>query len=160
NNPNVHAMMALCLGERERYADATRAAQTAVHLGPDVAFAHYAVAFVMYARERFREARQAIDEAIRLDPEHAGYFAKLAQIHFAQGDGAAALAAADQGLACDAEDVGCTNLRAMSLVKLGRKDQAGRTIGDALARHPENAVTHANQGWTLLERREPLKAME
>jgi len=45
-------------------------------------------------------------------------------------------------------------------VKLNRRQEAGATIAAALARDPENAVTHANQGWTLLQRHQPEKAME
>src|SRR5438876_7808655 len=46
------------------------------------------------------------------------------------------------------------------MVKLGRKAEAGTTIDAALARNPDSAVTHANQGWTLLEKGEPKKALE
>ncbi len=160
NNPVVHALLAICLSERQRFDDATTAARTAIHLGPDVAFTHYALASVMCDRNRFGEAQQAIEEAIRLDPDDANYYATLARVHFALSRWSPALAAADQGLACAAENVACANLRAMGLGKLGRKTQAGATIDAALARNPENALTHANQGWTLLEKREPVKAME
>ena len=64
------------------------------------------------------------------------------------------------GLQMDSEHVGCTNLRAMALVKLGRRQEAGATIDAALARNPENSMTHANQGWTLLESRDHKKALE
>jgi tetratricopeptide (TPR) repeat protein len=47
----------------------------------------------------------------------------------------------------------------MSLVKLGRRAEAGQTIGATLARNPEDALTHANQGWTLLESGDPKQAM-
>jgi tetratricopeptide (TPR) repeat protein len=69
------------------------------------------------------------------------------------------LAAAEQGLACDPDDTGCNNLRAIALVNLGRKAEAGQTIDAALAKNPEDAVTHANQGWTLLHQRQPVEAM-
>jgi hypothetical protein len=48
----------------------------------------------------------------------------------------------------------------MAMVKLGRKADAGRTIDSALAKNPDNSVTHANQGWTLLEKGDPRKAAE
>jgi tetratricopeptide (TPR) repeat protein len=59
----------------------------------------------------------------------------------------------------DPEHISCTNLRAIALVKLGRKAEAGATIDAALAKNPDNAVTHANQGWTLLEQSQPEKAL-
>jgi tetratricopeptide (TPR) repeat protein len=71
-----------------------------------------------------------------------------------------ALNAAEQGLQVDSEHVNCTNLRAMAMVKLGRREAAGQTIDAALARDPEDSFTHANQGWTLLHDGNPNKAME
>jgi tetratricopeptide (TPR) repeat protein len=47
----------------------------------------------------------------------------------------------------------------MALVKLGRKEEAGHTIDVALTRDPDNAVTHANMGWALLESGDPEKAL-
>lgn len=156
----AHALLALCLAEREKFADATAEAQQAIHFAPDLPFAHYALARVLCDRNRYAEARAAIEEAIRLDASDADHFSLLAGIHFQERRWPDALQAAEQGLELDAEHVGCTNLRAMALVKLGRKAEAGATIDAALAKAPENALTHANQGWTLLERGDPKKALE
>src|SRR5262249_17996730 len=64
------------------------------------------------------------------------------------------------GLALDPEHVGCTNLRAMALVKLGRNAEAGAALADTLANDPENAFSHANQGWALLHQGQPRQALE
>ncbi len=48
----------------------------------------------------------------------------------------------------------------MALVKLGRKAEAGADDRAALLRDPENALTHANQGWALLEQGDHGKALE
>jgi tetratricopeptide (TPR) repeat protein len=156
----AHAFVALCLSQREQFNEATAEAQQAIHFAPDFPLAHYALASVYYARNRFDDARTAIEEAIRLDSEDADYFSLLAAIHFAEKRWRDALQSAEQGLQLDSEHVGCTNLRAMALVKLGRKSEAGTTIDAALARNPDNAATHANQGWTLLEKGESKKALE
>jgi len=84
----------------------------------------------------------------------------LANIHLQEARWRDALNAAEQGLQFDPEHVGCTNLQAIALVKLGRKSEAGRTIHTALSRNPDNALTHANQGWTLLEQGQPKAAAE
>jgi tetratricopeptide (TPR) repeat protein len=76
----------------------------------------------------------------------------LAAIRFDQRRWQDALTAAEQGLQNNSGHVGCTNLRAMALVKLGRRQEAGASIDVALAKNPENAITQANQGWTLLEK--------
>jgi tetratricopeptide (TPR) repeat protein len=48
----------------------------------------------------------------------------------------------------------------MALANLGRKEEAGHTIGGALARDPHNAHSHANQGWNYLHQGQPDKALE
>jgi tetratricopeptide (TPR) repeat protein len=156
----AHALLALCLAHREQFQEATVEAQQAVHFAPDFPFAHFAHAHVLYDRNRFPEALDAINEAIRLDPQNADYFVLLANIHLQERRWPAALSAAEQGLQFDPEHVGCTNLRAMAMVRLGRKSEAGRTIDTALSKNPDNSLTHANQGWTLLHHGEPKKASE
>ena len=156
----AHAMLALCLSERKEYAQASYEADAAAGLAPDEPFVHYVRGKVLYDRDRYDEAAAAAEQAIQLDALDPDYFWLLAAIRFEQRRWPAALAAAEEGLKADPEHAGCTNLRAMALVKLGRRDEAGTAIDAALARDPDNAVTHANQGWTLLHRREPRKALE
>jgi tetratricopeptide (TPR) repeat protein len=156
----THALLALCLTAREQFDEATNEARLAVHLGPDFSFAHYALAKVYYDRNRRKEALEAIEQAIQLDSTDSDYFAMLSTIHFEDKRWEAALNAAEQGLEFDPEHVACTNLRAMALVKLGRKAEAGASIETALAKNPENSSTHANQGWMLLEQGDPKRALE
>jgi tetratricopeptide (TPR) repeat protein len=160
DDPYAHALLALCLAERKEFKEATTEAQQAIHLAPDFPFAHYAHAHVLRDRNHYPEARAAIEEAIRLDSTDADYFGLLGAIHFEERHWQDALNAAEQGLQFNAEHIGCTNLRAMAMVKLGRKAEAGATIDAALAKAPENANTHANQGWTLLERGDSKRALE
>src|SRR6186997_1653365 len=61
----THGFLAVSLGELEQYSEATEHAQRAIHLAPDDAFGHYALACVMMSRHRMEEARSAILEAIR-----------------------------------------------------------------------------------------------
>jgi tetratricopeptide (TPR) repeat protein len=156
----AHGLLALCLGKRERFAEATTEAQQSIHLAPDFPFAHYTLASILHDRRRNDEALAAITEALRLDSSEADYFALLSVIHLDERRWPAALEAAERGLRQDSEHVGCTNLRAIAMVKLGRKAEAGATIDAALARNPDNAITHANQGWTLLEKGDSKKALE
>lgn len=156
----AHALLGLCLAHREQFADATAETRQAIHLAPDFPFAHFAHARVLFDRNRFAEALPAVNEAIRLEPEDSDQYALLANLHLRESRWREALRAAEQGLQFDPEHVGCTNLRAIALVKLGRKAEAGRTIDTALAKNPDNALTHANQGWTLLEQSQPKQAAE
>ncbi len=156
----AHSLLGLCLAKRQRFQDATDEAQQAIHQAPDSPFAHYALASILQDRDRTKEARISVQEALRLDPSEPDYFALLASIELSDRHWREALAAAERGLQLEAEHVACNNLRAIALVKLGRKAEAGATIDAALARNPENSVTHANQGWTLLEGGDPKRALE
>lgn len=160
NNPTPHAFLALCLSKREEFGGATFEARRAIELGPDGAFNHYTLASVLHDRDHLEDAADAVAEAIRLSPEDPDYHWLQGAIRYDRRDWEGALAAAEEGLRVDPEHVACNNLRATALVKLGRKLEAGLTIEAALARDPDNASTHANQGWTLLEKGDPAKAME
>jgi tetratricopeptide (TPR) repeat protein len=160
SHAGAHALLALSLAEQERWQEATDEANAAVGLAPDFPFAHYARANVLLDRGRLGESREAIAQAIALDAYNPAYFALLAGIELGDKRWSQALAAADQGLAIDPEHARCVNLRAMALVKLGRRGEAGAAIDAALERDPLDAVTHANQGWALLHANEPRKAME
>jgi tetratricopeptide (TPR) repeat protein len=162
-NPNDvggHYLLAICLSELERYDEATAEARTAIHLAPDQPLSHYALAKVMLARDRYEDAEAAIAESIRLDPYDADYRALHAAARHSLRDWPGALAAAEGGLEIDPEHAACLNLRAMSLVQLGRRGEAGQSLAVSLQKNPHNAVTHANQGWTLLHERQPKAAME
>ena len=160
DDPHAHALLALCLARREKFEEAATEARQAIQLAPDFDFAHYAHASVLHDRNHLEAAQRAIEEALRLAPEDADYWALLSQIRLDQRQWSPALEAAERGLRFIPGHVACTNLRAIALVKLGRKSEAGATIDAALARNPDNAVTHANQGWTLLEQNQPAKALE
>jgi tetratricopeptide (TPR) repeat protein len=156
----AHALLGLCLAQRKKFEDATIETRQAIHLDPDFPFAHFALAHVLFDRNRFSEALGPINEAIRLNPEDADQYALLANLHMQGSRWRDALSAAEQGLEFDPEHVGCTNLRAVAMVKLGRKAEAGRTIDAALSKNPDHALTHANQGWTLLSQGQPKRAAE
>lgn len=153
------ALLAVAMLEQERRDEAEQTAKEGIAAAPDLAFTHYALARVLSDRNREDEAAVAIGEAIRLEPEDADYHAMRAGIELDRRNWPSALEAAETGLQFDAEHVTCNNLRAMALVKLGRKAEAGATINSTLAREPENAFSHANKGWTLLESGERKQAM-
>ena len=157
---DTHRLLALCLAEQEKLDEATSHAQQAIHLAPDDPYAYYTLSSVLADRRRWPEARQAIGEALALDPGEPSFYAMQSRIAFSQERWRDALQAAEHGLAIDGEHAGCINLRAMAQVKLGDKTGAAATIDQALARRPDDPVAHANQGWVLLERGEPKKAVE
>ena len=160
DDPIAHALMAVCLAEQKKFDQAYEEARQAATIAPDLPYTQYVLAYVRYQQDLLPEAEQAVKLALRLDPWDADNFALLAQIKFQQKRWQDALEAAESGLEVEAEHLTCANLRAMALNRLGREDEAGQALEDALAHDPENAFTHANQGWTALQRGESRKALE
>lgn len=150
NDPTAKSWLALCLLEERKLEEATRLAEESVHAAPDDEFSHYALARTLWARRRPREALACVREAIRLQPYDAGNFALESQVHLDLRDWKSALNSANHGLEIDPENVGCNNLRSIALTKLGRGTDASATMASVLARHPEDALSHATQGWNYL----------
>lgn len=160
NDSRAHAFLAICLAHRKELKAATTEAAESIRLAPADSLGHSVLAHILAERNRHAEAESAIREAIRLNPYDADHHGTLAGIKLERRDWPAALDAAEHGLSIDPSHVRCTNLRAMALVKLGRRAEAGATIDTALAHDPDNAVTHANQGWTLLHAGQHRKALD
>jgi tetratricopeptide (TPR) repeat protein len=160
SSARAHAYLALSRTELEKNAEALEAARAAVGLAPDEAFSHHIHGIVLHRQEREKEALKAVDEAIRLDPGNEEHFALLASIRLAQRDWQGALQAAESALRLNPEHVQSANLRAMALVRLGRKAEAMATVDFALEREPESALSHANQGWNCLHQNNPRRAQE
>jgi tetratricopeptide (TPR) repeat protein len=160
NNALAHAMVALCLVEQKKYAEATTEAQQAIGLRPDWDVGYSALAAIFSARERLKDAALMAQRAIELDPFDPQHHALLAGIRIKQRQWPAALVEADVGLAIDPQHASCVNYRGIALVNLGRREEASQTIGGALQRNPHNATTHANQGWALLHSGDHKAALE
>jgi tetratricopeptide (TPR) repeat protein len=159
NHAPAHAMLAMCLIELDDLKTATTEAQQAVGEAPDLALTHYALGFVMLRRGWLDEAKLSAEQCIRLDSFDPAHFALLSAIEMERRNWPGALEQAEHGLAIDPDHSWCTNLRAMALVKLGRRDEAQVAMGQALSRNPDSAISHANQGWTLLHQGNHKQAM-
>lgn len=147
----AHCLLAICVVRDEsRYGEATREAELAVAIEPDSPFVHFVHSRVLWKRNHFDEAFAAISEAIRLDPYDADFFAQAAQIKLATRDWAVSLNLTEQGLAVDPEHTDCTNLRTISLERLGRTGEALNSAAENLKNSPEDSYAHASHGWALL----------
>ena len=143
--------LALVTGEQEKFDDATEHAKRAIQVAPDYAFAWYALGVVCFNRGRVGEAANAGRECIRLDPNDPDGFGLLAQVQVHKKEWPQALETVERGLVVDPEHDVCTNLKAVALRGLGRKDEAAEALRGQLARTPLDAATHNNQGWTCLD---------
>jgi tetratricopeptide (TPR) repeat protein len=147
----LHSLLAYCLSQTKNFENAEAEARTAVGLAPDRAASHRVLGIVLADRHKYAAAAAAVEQAVALDPSDVETFGTMARVRYAQEDWPAMLAASEMGLAIDPEHTRCNNLRAIALIKLGRRAEAGETLDAALARNPEDALTHANVGWSMLE---------
>lgn len=151
-NAELYRLLALCLREMDQFDQAIQAARESISIEPENPYSHYTLSICLYALSKYKEAHKAIDEAIRLHPYETSFFHVKGMLAFAKSDWKSALDHALKGLELDPEDVNCINLRAQALVKLNRKAEAQNTVDYALERDPENSYSHANSGWTKIER--------
>ncbi|HEX2100908.1 MAG TPA: tetratricopeptide repeat protein [Candidatus Synoicihabitans sp.] len=160
HNAQGHALLALSRLAQRRAAEALPEAQTAVGLEPDTAFYHRVLGTVWHQLDRRDEALKAAREAIRLDPSDPDSYVLQSSVQLSRRDWAGALTSAESALALAPEHVDAANFRSMALVHLGRKAEAMATVDYALGREPDNALSHANQGWNCLHANEPRRAQE
>ncbi len=156
---HAHALMSMCFRETDKLKEATEQATLAIAAEPELAIGHYAMANAMWARNRFETANISIDEAIRLESDDPENFALKSQILFSLRDWRGSLAAAEKGLELSPTDETCANLHAMALRQLRQGSVAEDSIRATLARDPDNAITHANLGWSLLDDGKPNEAL-
>lgn len=160
HDAEVHCVLALCYVELKKFKEAEDEAKEAIGLAPDFAGSHYVLASVLVARNRTKEAATTIQEAIRLQPYDPDFYALAAAIAFDHADWKRALNHAEMGLECDAQHANCGNLRAMTLVKLGRHQEAAMTTDATLSQNPHDSYTHETVGWTKMEKHDPTAALE
>lgn len=152
--------LALAQSHLGQHTEALRAADQAVLHTPDFDFAHYARAQALHRADRDDDAKPSAEEAIRLSPDDERNHALLASIRLSLRDWAGALEAAERALAINPGHVPSANLRAMALVRLGRMSEATQAVAYALENDPNDALSHANQGWNELHHNRPRPAME
>jgi tetratricopeptide (TPR) repeat protein len=158
-NAHHFAMLALCHFQQDRKEEAEKFAKQAIGLEPAEAFYHYVLGKVYLEKDNYAGAEAQAKEAVSLSPYDADYHGLLSAIYLSQKQWQRALEKADEGLACDPENVTCLNLRTSALIKLNRKEDAYETIKETLDQDPNNAYTHANVGWSLLEKGEHKKSL-
>ncbi|MBP7140873.1 MAG: tetratricopeptide repeat protein [Opitutaceae bacterium] len=157
-NATAHVILALCCVHQNRTEEGLREARTAVSLAPAEPMPHRILSFVLHRMGRQTEALASIREALRMDPHDAEAHVLQSAVQFSLRNWKLALQSAEDALAIDAEHVEAANFRAMALTQLGRKQEAAETVDFALSREPDNALSHANQGWNCLHQNDPRRA--
>ena len=160
NDAHVLAMLAEVNLQQDKLVNAQSIIQSAIGLAPDTAYLFYIRSRIEIHLDDYTAAEKSVRQAIALDPLDADHFALLANIALVRKDFEDALAYADKALSLDAENISAINSRSTALSKLNRKEESYQTIEGALREDPNNAYTHANYGWTLLEKGNHQKALE
>jgi tetratricopeptide (TPR) repeat protein len=160
NNAELHMLLSLCMTQQDKLTEASELADRAIALDPENHDAFYASAIAMVKRNRFKEALDRLNRGIELFPFDSRSIVLRGDIRNAQQDYKGALADAELALSMDGQDQDAMNLRASALTRLGRREEAARTIRGALENDPHDSYTHANQGWAMLHQNDPKKAME
>lgn len=153
------AVLARIYIQSGKYNDALTAIDSAIRLDASSGYYYYIKAVILLNQHNDQQAEIFIAFAVNADPDSAEYFAVWADIKLYQKKYAEALVKADEGLRRDPANVHCLNTRASAQVKLNNKNDAYSTIEGALNEDPDNAYTHANYGWGLLEKGEHQKAL-
>lgn len=144
---------------QDKFEEAKAVTHQAIGLAPDNPELFYLKARIAAEEKDYDAAEGYLDGAIQLHPFDADYFAYYGQIKLLRKKFSDALRLADEALAIDAENLLALNTRSTALLKLNRKEESFETIEGALREDPNNAYTHANYGWGLLEKGDPRKAL-
>ncbi len=160
NNIHFLSLLAEVHIQDDRFVVARQIIDNAIGLSPESPHLYYMKSRVAVAEEKYDEAEANVKQAIERDPYDADYFAFSSQIKLMRKDFNHALELADRALAIDSENLLALNSRSTALLKLNRKEDSFNTIQGALREDPNNAYTHANYGWGLLEKGDHRKALE
>lgn len=155
-----YALLALCLANMGELEEAAAEARRAVVDSPNSPFSHYAMSWVYFKSNKLQDAELSATEAIRLSPMNPDYLALLANIQLRCDRPRECLETTGKCLSVVPDHAAASNLSAMALIKLGRKDEAAAVVSGTLNAHPDNALTHANQGWTRLHQGNYRAALE
>lgn len=145
----AHALLALCHGCEDQWAQALSEAKAAVAADAEMPFSHYSLAWVLKSRGFPAQALAAAEESIRVDPDYLHGWHILGQIRLDQEEWREAVRCARQGLALQPDDEGCSMVLAAALVEMGYHAEAAEVSARFLAAHPESATAHAIEGWRL-----------
>ncbi|VXB60328.1 conserved membrane hypothetical protein [Flavobacterium sp. 9AF] len=160
NNIHFLSLLAEVNLQQNKFDIANSIIANAIGLSPDSAYLFYIKSRIEIHQDKLSEAEKCINQAIEIDTYNADFFALLANIKLGRKQYMEALEIANRALEIDAENLLALNARSTTLNKLNRTEEAFDTIEGALHEDPNNAYTHTNYGWGLLEKGNHKKALQ
>ncbi|MBI4028291.1 MAG: tetratricopeptide repeat protein [Verrucomicrobia bacterium] len=152
NAAALHQLAGCQLQQTAREKQALETIDRAIGLEPEDAYHHSLRSYILCALKRPPEALKASQQAIALDPSCGFAFIAKASVHLHLEQWAEAEKAARQALALDADNSVAANQLAHALRLQNKMPENAEQIRGMLGRDPENACTHANAGWTAMQR--------
>ncbi|MGB8170591.1 MAG: tetratricopeptide repeat protein [Chthoniobacteraceae bacterium] len=148
----LHHLAACQFHQHGRHRDALATIENAIALQPHEVDHHILRAFILCVLDRAKEALATAQLAHQLAPMSDAAFTAEAQAHLQLSRWADAEAAARQALALDADNSTAANQLAQALRLQNKMDENAGHLAGMLARDPEDPYTHANAGWSALQR--------
>lgn len=131
------AMSGFYLGT-EQGSEVVRVAEQVVKIAPDMAEAHQVLAVGLHISLRLEEAAVEYKRALELDPNSKGARRSLADLNRASGKSEEALSLYRQQLVAEPGDKAAIAGMVLSLLELGRKDEAKVELDKALQKDSRN----------------------
>ena len=144
----------------EQGTEAARVATRAISLAPELGEAHHTLALAMHISLRLEEAMASYKRAVELNPNLKSAQRSLADLHRALGRPEAALALYRQQLAADAKDKAARAGVILSLLDLGKTDEAKSELDAALQADPANLPLLAGAAYWFAAHNDNQKALE
>ena len=144
----------------EQGGEATRLATKAVQLAPDLAEAHQGLGRGLHISLRLDEATGEYKRALELDPNSSVARRSLADLYRASGKTEEALTLYRQQLDAEPTDKAARTGRILSLLELGRKDEAKPELDKALETDPKNLPLLAGAAYWFAAHNDSESALE
>lgn len=148
----LHHLAACQFHQPDRHRDALATIDNAIALQPNEVDHHILRSFILCVLDRAKEALAAAQLSHQLAPMSDAAFTAEAQAHLQLSHWADAETAARQALALDAGNSTAANQLAQALRLQNKMDENAGHLAGMLARDPEDPYTHANAGWSALQR--------
>jgi Tfp pilus assembly protein PilF len=148
----LHQLAVCQFHQTDKRREALETIGRALALDPNSSEHHILKSFILSGLSRSKEALTSARDALALDPYESGAFAAEAQAHLQMEHWADAERAAREALALDADSSVAANQLAQALRLQNKLAENTEHLSGMLARDPEDPFTHANAGWTALQR--------
>jgi tetratricopeptide (TPR) repeat protein/uncharacterized membrane protein YgcG len=144
----------------ERGDEATRIAEQAVKLAPDMAAAYDALGLALHISLRLDEATTAYKRALELDPKSPVARRNLPDLNRANGKADEALAAYRELLAANPTDKGIRSGLVMALFDAGQTEEANKELEAALKDNPRNVTLLATAAYWFLAHNDTRRGLD